>query len=306
MNLDRRLRLRHVETFVTIVRLGSFKAAAEALYLTQPGISRTVRELEAITGSTLLVRSRAGVRPTEAGEALIRRFAPALAGLSEGLASVAGQEATRERVVVGCLPSVAARLLPKACERFHDTLPTATLVLEEGSHEHLSARLRRGELDLLIGRLGSPATMHGITFTQLYEEHVAVVARPGHPAAVARSLADIAPFAAIYPPTGSAIRPLVDRMMIAAGRTIDMQRTETVSGAFGRAAVRTSDTVWFISRGVVADDIASGALIELPIDTRLTAGPVGIMERATGGLTTAGRVLRSVVLGLSPDYAASV
>jgi LysR family pca operon transcriptional activator len=55
---------------------------------------------------------------------------------------------------------------------------------------------------------------------------------------------------------------------------------ETVSDAFGRAFVRSSDAIWIISTGVVAADIEDGVLATLPIDTSETRGPVGLTIRA--------------------------
>ena len=56
-------------------------------------------------------------------------------------------------------------------------------------------------------------------------------------------------------------------------------RIETVSTAFGRRFVLDFDALWFISRGVVANDIAAGAMVELPIDTIHTMGPVGLTTK---------------------------
>ena len=79
----------------------------------------------------------------------------------------------------------------------------------------------------------------------------------------------------------------LNELLIAQGIPPPADRIETVSGAFGRVFVAQSDAVWFISAGVVAREIEDGRLISLPVDTALTAGPVGLMVRAahTFGLT---------------------
>ena len=84
-----------------------------------------------------------------------------------------------------------------------------------------------------------------------------------------------------YPPKDSAIRPLVARYLIAQGVPLFSNRIETASPAFGRAVTLTDPgTVWIISYGVVADDIAQGRLKVLDIDLASTSGAVGIMSRA--------------------------
>jgi LysR family pca operon transcriptional activator len=154
------------------------------------------------------------------------------------------------------------------------------LNFEEGPHGFLMDRLRLGALDLVVGRMGPPASMKGVSFVQLYSETVAFVVRPDHPLGPHSRLSDIANWPVVFPTDGSAIRPLVDRLLLAEGIARIPNRIETVSGAFGRELVRSSDAVWVISEGVVAADLDAGILRKLPIDTRLTAGPVGIMTRA--------------------------
>lgn len=66
--MDRRIKFRHLNAFSTIARAGSLKRAAEQMNLTQPAISKALKELEEIIGVVLLARSRAGVQLTAEGE----------------------------------------------------------------------------------------------------------------------------------------------------------------------------------------------------------------------------------------------
>lgn len=278
--MDRRIRLRHLQAFVEITRQGSLKRAAEELFLTQPAISRTLAELEEIVGAALLTRGRGGVRLTAAGEFLHGHALNGLAELSRGLSGLNRDTAEPMRLRVGALPSVAARLMPRIVARLLDTAPGLQLQIWDGAHEYLTKLLRAGDLDAVIGRLGAPETMQGLTFTQLYLEEVAVVVRPGHPILSDPDLRRLDEFPVLYPTDVAAIRPLVDRLLLSRGLTTPARRIETVSGAFGRSFTRDSDAVWFISAGVVARDVAEGRLVRLPVGTALTEGPVGVMTRA--------------------------
>ena len=281
MKDHRRIKLRHLKSFSEIVRLGSFKQAADALGLTQPAISRTMAELEETVGAPLLTRNRGGVALTAEGEVFVHFAQMGLSAIQQGMARLermkTGEPASLR---IGALPSVAAALLPRAVRAFAGLAPGATVMVEDGPHEFLVDRLRRGQLDIVVGRLGPPDTMGGVSFTQLYLEHVALVVRPCHPLAGAGDLARIAAFPVVYPPASAAIRPLVDRLMIAHGIAEPPRAIESVSGAFGRSMALSSDAVWIISSGVVAQDLEAGRLVRLPVDTTLTAGPVGLMVRA--------------------------
>ncbi|WP_428928072.1 pca operon transcription factor PcaQ [Marinibacterium sp. SX1] len=279
--IDRRIKFRHIQCFVEISRERSFKRAAERLYLTGPAISKTLKELEDILGAPLLTRSRAGVALTNQGEVFLHFAQMSLAALQQGLDGVeqAGRQAA-ENLAVGALPSVAARLMPAAVSVFMEMRPQARLRIMDGPHGFLTDRMKLGELDLVIGRLAGPEQMQGISFTQLYTERVVFVVRAGHPLLDAPDLERIADWPVIYPSPGSAIRPLVDRFMVERGVGELPRRLETVSGAFGRVQTRRSDMVWIISAGVVANEIADGHLVQLPFDTGLTTGSVGLMTRA--------------------------
>lgn len=289
--LDRRIRLRHLQVFVEIVRQGSLKRAAEVLFLTQPAISRTMAELEEIVGDRLLRRGRGGIALTARGEYLHGHALSGLAALAQGLSRDEGDGwAEAPQVRVGALPSVAARLMPQVAAVLRRTAPRLRMQMTDGPHGYLTTLLRAGELDVVIGRLGGADTMQGLSFTQLYLEHVAVVVRPGHPILDDPDLARIGAYPVLYPSEDAAIRPLVESLLASRGIPRPAERIETVSGAFGRVVTRQSDAVWFISEGVVAREIEEGSLVALPIDTGLTAGPVGMMVRAAGA-DTAGLVM---------------
>ncbi|MBE1284009.1 MAG: pca operon transcription factor PcaQ [Rhodobacteraceae bacterium] len=278
--IDRRIKFRHIQCFVEICREQSFKQAAEKLFLTQPAISKTLKELEEILSASLLIRSRGGVALTPQGEVFLHFAEMSLAALQQGLSGV-DQVGSQGRTLlsVGALPSVAARLMPAVAQAFHELAPNTDLRILDGPHGFLVDRLRLGELDLVIGRLGRPETMQGITFTQLYEERVEFVVRAGHPLLQVPDVQRIGDWQVIYPSQGSAIRPLVERFLIAHGVGEIPNRLETVSGAFGRVYTRQTDAVWIISAGVVANEVADGYLVALPFDTDITRGPVGLMQR---------------------------
>jgi LysR family pca operon transcriptional activator len=279
--IDRRIKLRHLQSFVEIARQQSMKKAADALFLSQPTVSKTLKELEAILGTMLMTRSRAGVDLTPQGEIFLRFAEMSVAALRQGLDGI-GQmrERSQSRLAIGALPSVAARLLPEAVLRFNALASGTVLSIISGPHGYLVERLRHGALDLVVGRLGDPAGMRDISFTHLYSEHVTFAVRPGHPLLRQPNIQRLSEWPVIYPERDSAIRPLVERLLIANGVGELPDRVESVSGAFGRVYARRTDAVWIISAGVAALDLAEGRLVELPFETDLTLGPIGLMTRA--------------------------
>ncbi|MBA4205069.1 MULTISPECIES: pca operon transcription factor PcaQ [Pannonibacter] len=283
MIIDGRVKYRHIQCFLEVARRRSLVKAADALAITQPAVSKTLKELEEILGVRLFERSRKGVELTQFGDVLLHYAGASLAALKQGLDSVAQARMSGDSFLnVGVLPSVAARIFPEAVQRFEAEAIGTVLTMEAGPNRFLLGRLRVGELDLVVGRLADPEQMQGLSFTHLYSESVSLVVRRGHPLLDEPSadLARIADFTVLYPTREAIIRPYVERLLIAHGVTHLPKRVETISDTFGRIYTLDSDAVWIISSGVVARDIANGDLVELPVKTAETLGPVGLTTRA--------------------------
>ncbi len=294
--IDRRIKFRHIQCFVEIHRQQSMKRAAERLFITQSAISKTLKELEQIIEAVLLIRNRGGVTLTKEGEVFLHFAEVSLAALQQGMDGLDQfQRSGRARLSIGSLPSVAARLMPVVVRHFKELAPGTTLSITDGPHSVLVDQLRRGMLELVIGRLGPPDSMQGISFSQLYNERVAFVVRPAHPILDDPDLSRIGQWTVLYPPKTAAIRPLVERYLIENGVGDIPNKIETVSGAFGRSYTRRSDAIWIISEGVVVNEVTDGSLVSLPFDTGITQGPVGLMTRSDDSPGPQASVLRRAV-----------
>jgi LysR family pca operon transcriptional activator len=283
MSLDQRVKFRHLQCFLEIARQQSVVKAAAALSVTQPAVSKTIRELEELLGVALFERRGRGIALTRFGEVFLRYAGASVTALRQGVDSIT-QARTKGgmTIKVGALPTVSTRVMPRAVHLFkQDNIGTVVRVVT-GENSVLLSQLRTGDLDLVVGRLADPELMTGLSFEHLYSERVSFIVRPGHPLLNAKpfNLAKLAGFTVLLPTEGSIIRPLVDRFLIAHGIASLPDQIETVSMAFGRRYTRMTDAVWLISRGVVAEDLEEGVLAELPIATEATTGPVGLTTRA--------------------------
>lgn len=304
--MDRRIKFRHLEAFITIARAKRLKKAAEQLNLTQPAISKTLKDLEEILGVRLMTRDRAGVRLTPEGKVFLQYAEQSAAALRQGLSNIAAlSEMGRAVLKIGVLPSVAAQVLPRATALFRQMSPKATLHIVEGAHSHLTDQLRAGDLDIVVGRLGDATTMDGLTFAALYSETVVAVVAPDHPKRDATRLDQIMDDLIIYPPDAAAIRPLVARLLMSRGLDLFEDRIECVSGAFGRAMTLGPERpIWFISRGVVADDLEAGRLVALDMDMEQTEGAVGLMVRTDEPESAILRLYREALVSASQGLVA--
>lgn len=297
--ITQRIRFRHLNCFLAIAQHRSVGAAADALAITQPALSKTLRELEDALGVCLFERGRRGMSLTRFGEIFLRHAAGSIAALRHGIDSIdVARAASEHAVTVGALPNVAARLMPEAVRLFkQDAAGTLVRVVTGGSNSRLLDQLRLGELELVVGRLAKSEHMTGLSFDHLYSEPLSIVVRRQHPLAATKPfpLGALSRHPWVLPDNGTIIRQEIDRFLLAEGVSAPADIVESTSVAFGRAYVEACDAVWFMPRGVVEADIASGHLIALSVPAGAMEGPVGITTRADVAPTPAGRLLIDAV-----------
>ena len=281
--IDARLKLRHLQCFLEVARLGHVGRAADQLAVTQPAVSKTLRELEDILTVQLFARTPKGLALTPFGELFQHYAGTGVVAVQHAIQSVAQGRTRGETVIrVGALPTVAARMIPQAVTNLTQARPDATVSLLSAPNRLLLEALKGRDLDIVVGRLADPDQMVGLAFEQLYSERLALVVRPGHPLLHDQpfDIKRIARHPVVMPSKEDITRSMVDRLLIANGVGTIERRVETVSSDFSRAFLQCGDAVWIISYGVVALDLAAGDLVELPVDVSDTKGPVGMTMRA--------------------------
>lgn len=278
--VDPHIRMRHLRCFLETARLGSLSAAADALHVSQPAASKTIRELEDILAVKLFDRTGRRLTLTPAGKVFQQHSGAAMIDLKRAQDLVREAPRQRTRLSVGTLPTAATNLLPKAALAFRESNPECLLRVSTGPNWMIMSQLREGSLDMVVGRMATAGAMEGLSFRQLYSERVVPVVRPGHP--LLRPdwpLGELMDYPLMLPPSGAVISPMVRAFLHTVGMSNPQPDFENVSLAFGRKVVQESDVVWFISQGVVAQELEIGTLAALPLDDDLLGGPVGVSMR---------------------------
>lgn len=180
-----RLKLRPLVIFDMVLKTHSVIQAAGLLNLSQPTVTKAIKELESQLNLLLFDRTSRGMQPTQAGLLLGSRVKILLAEmryLADDINSF--QQAGRGHVVVGTLLSGSAHLLPETIIQLKKQSPNIVLTVIEGTTQALYSSLQQGELDLVIGRL--PSKMSGFyqvsnfQHVTLYKEQLSLVVNPQH------------------------------------------------------------------------------------------------------------------------------
>lgn len=279
------LKLRHIRAVLDIATAGSLSAVARAQGITQPALSRTLAEAETLLGAVLFRRENRRLVLTEQGAVFRQHASLALQALETATAAL-HPGTSQGRLTIGVLPTAATRLFPRIALRLRALAPDVLLSIITGPHSYLTGLLRDGTIDLMLGRLPGAREVAGLSFEHLYDEEVVLVARAGHPFADdARGAVAGCPL--ILPPEGAIIRGAVDDYLASLGLVGVRAAIETVALPFARGVLLGSDAIWFISKGVVAEDLDRGDLILLPTNARYLAGAVGMTRRQAGATNPA-------------------
>ena len=154
VQIGRRLKLRDLHVFVTVVQSGSMAKAALRLGVSQPAVSELIAGLENAIGVRLLDRSPRGIEPTIYGRALLDRTRAAFYELKEGIRTI---EHLADPMVgelrIGCPQSLASSILPPVIERFSRQYPRVVLLVKDVVSPALELpELRAGALDIVFDR----------------------------------------------------------------------------------------------------------------------------------------------------------
>jgi DNA-binding transcriptional LysR family regulator len=185
-----------LRVFREVAERRTFTSAAAALGYTQSAVSRQVASLERAAGAPLLERRRDGVRPTAAGQVVLRHAATVLDQIDAAARELAGLPAEAGTVRLGWFTSAGASLVPRALAAMRRTHPAITVVTREGSTPALVRALRAGSVDLALLASAPPfrpadAETPPLDLQVLSERSLCLAVPASHPLA-RQNIADVA------------------------------------------------------------------------------------------------------------------
>jgi len=183
------MELRHLRYFVAVAEEENVSKAALKLHVSQPGLSRQVRDLEAELGFLLLERTAKSVRLTDAGRAFLTEARAVLQRADEAVNTArAVANGARGELHIGYAPSLTARMLPPALRAFQAELPNLAVKLHDLSTEEMLAGLRAGKLQMALLVRPTTAMLRGLRFEELNRDALRLAVAPKHPLARRRTV----------------------------------------------------------------------------------------------------------------------
>lgn len=187
--LRRVIRLSQLELLAAINHSATLGSAAKATHITQPAASRLLRTLADELGIQLFERAGRILHPTAAGKTLLRRANAIVADIDRiDKELTAIDQGLTGQISVGCGVASCYMLIPSAVDQLLQSAPRAAVTVHEGPMEELVAKLREGNIDLLVGRIENLGSHFDLVIEDLYDPAMMVVCGFNNPLASRRNL----------------------------------------------------------------------------------------------------------------------
>ncbi|QNP49245.1 LysR family transcriptional regulator [Diaphorobacter aerolatus] len=277
----RRLKVKHLESFLVLDEAGTLTGAAARMHMTQSAMSHWLADLEELVGMQLVTRGRR-VQLTPAG-VLVKRLAISVLGdisrTHKELGAVA--KGLTARLQIGSVWAGVARVLPQALAEFQMRYPHISVYMSESPFTNLLQGLANKELDVVVGSLDARAYGDQLEHRELFEDNVCLVVgkasrhwdNDGTPV----RLVDLQHDNWIMPPKGTLTRTQLDAALLDQGISWLQPKVETAAITTLQALMHTGDYVGVCSEAMARYQSALGSMKILPLDIQIRFGPVGVV-----------------------------
>lgn len=289
------LKPRHLQLLVALDDLRNLGKVAASLNVTQPAISLALGELEKGLGIKLFERTARGVNPNIYGECMIRQARVVLGSLAQARDELrALLSGASGKTTLGALPAMTPSLVPKALALLKERTPLTTVSIHEGAMETLLPELRRGTIDLIVGRLLSDRQRSDdLSEKALFEGSSTVVVGARHPLAKRKRLHwnDLADFPWVLPPVGSIPREPLEIALQQNGLAMPSNTIETLSIHVILTYLQSTRAIAVMSKVVAHHYRDLGLMAVLPLHLPNVLRPIGVMWRRDAVLSRSSQQL---------------
>jgi DNA-binding transcriptional LysR family regulator len=277
-----------LRTFALVAELGSLRAAATALGVSEPAVSAAVAALRADLGDPLFRRTGSGISLTPGGRALATR-ARELVRLADRTRREVGQASTAGHVRALATAACAEHVAGAVVAAFTRRVPRAAVELVLGTTDCAATALADDVADIVLGVRPAPTGGHPPESVPFLRYQRVVVVGPGHHLAARTWLRpeDLAAVRWVTGPGGFEPGSAEERW---AGRPVDLEELDCETTALH--AVRAGAGVMLALAHTVRDDVRRGTLVRLPVDGTPVTGLWWATVPGDGRATAAARALQ--------------
>lgn len=281
------MKLTALQALVAAIEEGSLRAAARRIGVSQPALTKMVRELEIELAAPLLERHSQGVRPTAQGQVLFERartVARELATAVDQIQQLGGQ--MRGSLTIAAVPVAMMLLIPETLRTFSRAFPEIILRVSEELFMEQLQKLRSGQVDLVVGGIPDGLPSGECITESLMDTRMVVVARRGSQRAQARRLAELSDAHWVYTGT-SAQTGYASRLFESHGLPAPPVGAVVNSTLALLALIGSSDLVGLMPQQIVSQPLAGQDIVEIPLEEPGLPLTVGVIIRSGSAVSPA-------------------
>lgn len=297
------MEFRDLEYFAVLAQHGHVGRAAEALGLSQPALSLSLRRLEDAVDAILVKRTPKGVELTTTGAALIARLEPFRRAREDVLREIADLSAGKAGILrIGAHPGVVRYPLAPACAELLNRAPDLELTVTAMTTRLVPA-LENGELDLIVHDVAVPQS--GLVHEYLFDDAYVVIVAANHRLAKRRNvtLKDLAHERWARAGISGRWDPFV-QMSLDAGNPPPRTGMRTDLPALRDYMVAHSDLLGYVTRGSLKAAPPEFQFAEITVKELERSRHVCASYRQDGYLSPAGRKLIDILKTIASKHSA--
>lgn len=278
------MNLHHLAIFNAIAETGSISAAAQRLHISQPALSREIKDFEARLGVTLFDRMPRGMRMTHAGEVL-QEYAARLFDISRTAQSAMQEiaDARMGHLSIGASNTNGTYVLPQRLAVFRRGNPDVRITMFVGNTEQISQGV--ADMRFTLGFIEGPLHVGGLVAEPFQQDDLVPVVAPNHELLQKKQAmaTDIDGQPLLMREHGSGTRELITGMLeangIRQGSVMEFGNTEAL-----KQAVMYGGGIAWLPRISIARELGEGTLAALPIEHLMIQRQLSVIRRANAHL----------------------
>ncbi|GAB7389148.1 LysR family transcriptional regulator [Bacillaceae bacterium] len=277
------MEMKQIEAFLMVAEKGSFSAAAEALFITQPAISARIRHLEQELNTTLFQRINGKkVILTPEGEKILPYFKEAFQLIRQGCSTIHRVTGHYQKITISFPNFMGVEVLPELLKVLYHDFPTIDFPVKIREMNEIIEDLRAGKAEVGFTYVGSEESFPDLEMIQIAREKNILVCAPDHPLTQwngisAENLKDERIL--IYNRTSVTAKMIEDYLQKQGLQ--EYKSTEINNLGWIKMMIRKRLGVAFLPKMVVNDELLSGKLLELPINEPPPSIPIFFVYKKT-------------------------
>ncbi len=287
------LKVRHLALIDTLARTRNMRAAAQRMHLTQPALSKMLRDIEQMLGFPVFERQPRSMPLTELGEHVAAYARMILNDTGKFVAQINQlRRGGHGHLKIGAIFAATFNVLPDAIAAVKAQRPLLSVEVLEQTSDKLLDMLERKEIDIVVGRFREGRHKQLFAFTALGPEPFALVGQAGHPLARKRaiSIPDLRDWPWVLYPAGTPIRERIDEAFHDAGVEPPANTVETISMPTFLQLLHAGPSIAMLPVPMIQAQLDNGLLRVIKSDLKVQPLEYGVICRKDEPLPAAARL----------------